>query len=101
MNDKAYVSCMRASEESLIPAELVVCDVCKEDCWIGLALYPRVRSGELTCVCLECTAAVVGLSGPDPLEFMLHPAQMDELRELGLLEEAQRTIARLNRDTRQ
>lgn len=100
MNDTTYVSCMLASERPDIPAELVICNVCKRDCWIGPSLYGRVLNGELTCVCIECTPGVIGLTGPEPMEFVLHPAQIDELRELGLLEKAQETLSRLNRHNR-
>ena len=100
-DDKAYVSCMLASEPptASIPVEIVACEICKAECWIGMSLYPRVLAGELIPICLPCTPGVIGMiSGP---EFRLHESQVEELRALGLLEHAQNTVDRLNRARRE
>jgi hypothetical protein len=65
--------------------------VCREAVWVSAALVARVDSGELPPVCLECLPGVLA-TVPD-WEVQLHPDQVDELRQLGILDYAKRFIA--------
>lgn len=91
------IVCMRTAEqETPIPASVVrYCDLCKESVWISQVLVPRVDSGEMGAICMAC---LPGVMSTVDVEAQLHPDQISELRDLGVLDYAQRFITRFNRN---
>lgn len=63
--------------------------------WVSESLYGRVVAGELSTVCLGCLPAV--LATHTDLEAQLHPDQLDELANAGVLDEARALVDYLNR----
>lgn len=90
------IACMRVADGNpSVPQALVrFCYLCAEPVWISSVLVHRVDSGEMDAICLRC---LPGILTTTECEAALHPDQLQELRDLGVLEYAQRFILQFNR----
>lgn len=89
------LACRRANTIPVVPAVQRLCVECGYAVWVSLTMAPRVDSGEYPPVCLECLPGV--LARQPSVDGQIHPDQIPELRELGILEFTHNFLDTLNR----
>lgn len=89
--------CALATQRSLAGAEERWCHVCSAAVWVSQSMLPRVEKGAALPTCLVCAN---GLIPQVASHAVIHPDQVAELRQTGLLGTAHQVVARLNHGAR-
>lgn len=85
--------CSLSSQIPGTPAVVRTCHECGTEVWVSLAMQPRVDTGELQPLCQPCAPAA---TDPDNQYAMIHPDQVAELRNIGILGFAKDVVATFN-----
>lgn len=78
-------------------ANRFTCHRCSADVWVSSSMTLHVMTGKVRPTCVRCASGVMNVVGK---EAMIHPDQVAELRELGILDFATRTVEHVNRAAR-
>lgn len=95
------IPCMWCISGNSIPAAPSVertCGDCGGPIWVSETMVATADSGEVRPLCPACMAVRVADAGG--AEFRVHPAQTDELAQLGILGEVDWWVTSLNRAVR-
>lgn len=87
--------CMRTTYAPGVPALERFCTVCAWPVWVSRTMVGRVDSGEMEAVCNVCGRHVLETTERPIAE--LHPDQLGELAQLGILGFSRQFVANMNR----
>lgn len=97
MTEPHTLVCVPTTMESVPGAGRSTCRGCGVSVWVSAAMVAHLLVGKVRPTCLTCAQGVLRSPG---IEAMIHPDQVSELRELGLLGNAQMTVNAVNRAAR-
>ena len=88
VTDRGILVCMKVVDVVAPPTVIEdCCQQCADPIWISATMAPAVLGGELTAVCIDC-----GMPATRGGRIAIHEDQKRRLRELGLLEVAERLL---------
>jgi hypothetical protein len=86
--------CNTLAEGHAVPSRQRQCTYCDAALWVSTGLVPAVDTRELAPICAPCLQA--GKHGQPITGFGIHPDQLPQLAEAGILNYAKRKIDTLN-----
>lgn len=91
------IACIRIADAVTVTPGSVAryCHLCAESVWVSPALLPRIDSGEMEAICLQCLPGVLVACD---WEAGIHPDQVNELQQQGILDYARKFIDKFNQD---
>lgn len=93
----ALLVCERADTIPGVPAAERWCNGCGTGVWVSHSMLWHADNGRVNPICLLCAHGSMVLTGR---EAAIHPDQVDELRQAGVLDFAREAVAELNREAR-
>lgn len=87
-----HLICNTATEGCWVPANQRTCAACGVSVWVSADMTPVVDAGKVTPTCVACWDATPDNGGM----HALHPSQMRQLAEAGVLDFAHQFVTTIN-----